>query len=83
MTFTEVPRILSENSSLRCFSCEARRASHVCCFRWDGMQVHACLCAECMKLDTASLVEKVLRYRKEDYQTDQGFDSQRFDLRST
>jgi hypothetical protein len=60
MILIEQPKRLSNNSSLRCFSCKTDRASHVCRFKFEEVTVQACLCSECMELETALLFENVL-----------------------
>jgi hypothetical protein len=60
MIFIEQPKRLSINNSLKCFSCKVNPASHVCRFKWGGLAVQACLCLQCMGLETAPLFEKVM-----------------------
>lgn len=62
MVLIEQPKRLAIDSSLQCFSCKVNPASHVCRFKWDEVTVQACLCPECMGLETAPLFEKVLGY---------------------
>ena len=62
MNLIEQPKRLSYNSSLNCFSCKANPASHVCRFKFEVVTVQACLCSDCMRLETALLFEKVLGY---------------------
>jgi hypothetical protein len=60
MILIEQPKRLSSNNSLQCFSCKVNRASHVCRFKWEEVTIQACLCLDCMGLETALLFEKVL-----------------------
>ncbi len=60
MILIEQPKRLPKNSSLQCFSCKAKPASHLCRFKFEAVTVQACLCSECMGFETALLFEKVL-----------------------
>ena len=62
MILIEQPKRMSNNGSLRCFSCKTKPASHVCRFKFEEVTVQACLCLDCMELETALLFEKVLGY---------------------
>jgi hypothetical protein len=63
MILIEQPKCLPSNSSLQCFSCKTRPASHVCRFKFEEVTVQACLCLDCMELENALLCENVLGYR--------------------
>jgi hypothetical protein len=63
MILIEQPKRLANKSSLQCFSCKTKPASHICRFKFEEVTVQACLCLDCMELETALLCENVLGYR--------------------
>jgi hypothetical protein len=60
---TEEPKPLPRDLYMPCYSCEERRATHVCRYKIGELAVQVCLCAECMKIDTMRLLKKTIGLR--------------------
>ncbi len=56
----ETPQPLPDGVHMPCYACEKLLATHVCRFKVGELNIQVCLCPECMKMDTASLLKHTI-----------------------
>lgn len=56
----ETPEQLPDSVKIACYACEKLPATHVCRFKVGELSIQVCLCTECMKMDTASLLKNTV-----------------------
>lgn len=56
----ETAHPLPDSIRMPCYACETLLATHLCRYKVGELSIQVCLCEECMKLDTTSLLKNTI-----------------------